>query len=99
MIMVDASGMPLALHTCSARPAEVELVQYTLDASFGMPLLQRLIGDKVYDSDGLDVQLAALGIEIIAPNRRNRRQMQDDRPLRHWKVERMIAQLPSFRRV
>ena len=103
MIMVDASGMPLAVHTCSARPAEVTLVQDTLDASFGMLFPERLIGDKAYDSDGLDAELATLGIEMIAPNRRNRRKTQDGRPLRRyrrrWKAERTITWLQSFRRV
>ena len=46
MIMVDASGVPLAVHTTSASPAEVKLVQDTLDASFGFDFPQRLIGDK-----------------------------------------------------
>ncbi|GGR06599.1 transposase [Deinococcus ruber] len=104
MIMVDASGTPLAVHTTSASPAEVKLVQDTLDASFGFDVPQRLIGDKAYDSDGLDADLAEIGIEMIAPNRRNRkRKTQDGRPLRRykrrWKVERTIAWLQSFRRV
>ena len=46
MIMVDASGTPLAVHTDSASPAEVKLVQDTLDASFGLDFPERLIGDK-----------------------------------------------------
>jgi transposase len=104
MIMVDASGVPLAVHTDSASPAEVKLVQDTLDASFGFDFPERLIGDKAYDSDGLDADLAAIGIEMIAPNRKNRkRKTQDGRPLRRykrrWKVERTIAWLQSFRRV
>lgn len=103
MIMVDASGIPLAVHTCSARPAEVKLVHDTLDASFGLDFPKRLIGDKAYDSDGLDEDLRHLGIEMIAPNRRNRSKTQDGRPLRRykrrWKVERTIAWLQSFRRV
>ncbi|KQR15485.1 transposase [Deinococcus sp. Leaf326] len=59
--------------------------------------------DVSYDSDGLDAELAGLGIEMIAPNRRNRWKTQDGRPLRRyrrrWKVERTIAWLQSFRRV
>ncbi len=58
MIMVDASGVPLAVHTDSVSPAEVKLVQDTLDVSFGFDFPQRLIGDKAYDSDGLDTDLA-----------------------------------------
>ncbi len=104
MLMVDASGTPLAVHTDSASPGEVTLVHATLDASFGMDFPRRLIGDKAYDSDPLDAELAALGVEMIAPNRKNRKQKtQDGRPLRRykrrWKVERTIAWLQSFRRV
>uniref|UniRef100_UPI0012F72101 transposase n=1 Tax=Deinococcus apachensis TaxID=309886 RepID=UPI0012F72101 len=71
---------------------------------FGLDCPRRLIGDKAYDSDPLDAELAALGVEMIAPNRKNRKQKtQDGRPLRRykrrWKVERTIAWLQSFRRV
>ncbi|MFB9992816.1 IS5 family transposase [Deinococcus oregonensis] len=104
MLMVDASGLPLAVHTDSASPGEVTLVHDTLEASFGLDFPERLIGDKAYDSDPLDAELATLGIEMIAPNRKNRKhKTQDGRPLRHdkrrWKVERTIAWLQSFRRV
>ena len=64
----------------------------------------RLIGDKAYDSDGLDNKLAAeYGIELIAPNRRNRTKTHDARPLRrykrHWNVERLFACFHNFRRL
>ena len=66
----------------------------------------RLIGDKAYDSDGLDATMAASGIEMIAPHRTNRTadsQTQDGRPLcryrRRWKVERLFACLQDFRRI
>ena len=82
-IMMDASGTPLAVHTTSASPAEVKLVQDTLDASFGSDFPERLIGDKAYDSDGLEADLGEIGLQMIAPNRRNRtRKTQDGRPLR-----------------
>jgi transposase len=64
-----------------------------------------LIGDKAYDSDPLDVHLAAQGIDLIAPHRRNRSQpkTQDGRKLRRyrrrWKVERLFAWLANFRRL
>jgi transposase len=62
-----------------------------------------LIGDKGYDSDALDQTLAELGIEMIAPNRINRSQTQDRRPLRRyrhrWVVERTIAWLQNHRRL
>ncbi len=64
----------------------------------------RLIGDKAYDSDPLDAQLAEQGIEMIAPHRRGRKKpaTQDGRVLRRyrrrWKVERLnrlAAELPA----
>jgi len=65
---------------------------------------QRLIGDAAYDSDRLDAELAPLGIEMIAPNRSNRKNStQDGRSLRRycrrWKVERLFAWLQNFRRL
>lgn len=43
-------------------------VQAILDVSFGMDFPERLIGDKAYDSGGLDVESELLGIEMIALN-------------------------------
>lgn len=64
----------------------------------------RLIGDKAYDSDPLDVQMREYGIEMIAPNRANRkRATQDKRALRRyrrrWKIERVFAWMQNFRRL
>lgn len=64
-----------------------------------------MIGDKAYDSDALDEVLGKeWQIEMIAPNRKNRRRAtQDGRPLRRykrrWKVERLFAWLHNFRRL
>ncbi|AHX26566.1 putative transposase (plasmid) [Deinococcus deserti VCD115] len=103
MAITDANGLPIAVHTASASPHEVTLVHDTLDASFGFDLPQRLIGDRAYDSDQLDVELAAQGIEMIAPNRRNRAKTQDGRALRRykrrWRIERLFAWLQNFRRL
>lgn len=43
-----------------------------------------MIGDRAYDSDPLDAELAELGIDMIAPHRRNRKRKktQDGRKLR-----------------
>ena len=79
---------------------EATLQERVVDA---MP--ERLIGDKAYDSDGLDCQMTEnYGIEFIAPNRSNRRiATQDGRPLRRytrrWKIERLFAWLYNFRRL
>jgi len=82
----------------------VTLVQKTLAELFVREPLQRLIGDKAYDSDPLDSELAQTGIEMIAPHRGARKnRTQDKRPLRRyrrrWKIERFFAWLQNFRRL
>jgi transposase len=103
MAVADGHGLPLAVDVASASPAEVRLVISTLEARFIPELPERLIGDKAYDSDPLAAQLAEGGVELIAPNRENRRiKTQDGRPLRRyrrrWKIERLFAWLQNFRR-
>jgi len=64
-----------------------------------------LIADKGYDSDPLDRRLLKQrGIDLIAPDRVNkRRKLQDLRKLRRykrrWKVERFFAWLQNSRRL
>ena len=105
MAITDALGLPIAIGIASASPHEVTLVEETLDNAFLANAFGRLIGDKAYDSDGLDRRLHdERGIELISPNRSNRRiQTQDGRPLRRykrrWKVERLFAWLHNFRRL
>jgi transposase len=79
-------------------------VETVLAGCFLDQLPQRLIGDKAYDSDPLDAQMRARGIEMISPNRRKRRRKtQDGRPLRRyrrrWKVERLFAWMHNCRRL
>ena len=105
MAIADAHGLPIALHLASASAHEVTLVSSTVAARLVSPKPQRLIGDKAYDSDPLDAQLAQVGIELIAPHRTNRKSAatQDQRALRRyrkrWKVERLFSWLFSFRRL
>ena len=105
MAIADASGLPVSICTSSASPHEVTLVQQTLDARFVDTLPERLVGDRSYDSDPLDAELAAQGVQMIAPHRRNREKpkTQDGRPLRRykrrWKIERLFAWLQNFRRL
>ena len=97
MGIADGHGLPLALRTESASPAEVKLVPATLEARVVADVPERLIGDKAYDSDRLEEQLLQeYGTELIAPNKVNRRvTTQDGRPLRRyvrrWKIERLFA--------
>jgi transposase len=64
-----------------------------------------LIGDKAYDSDQLDEELAKAGIEMIAPHRGNRKKpaTQDERSLgrhcRRYKVEQLFGWLQNFHRL
>ena len=105
MVVADNASLPLAIHAASASPHEVTLVGETLLQSFIPEQPARLIGDKAYDSDPLDTELAQRGIELIAPHKSNRVKpaTQDGRVLRRyrrrWKVERLWAWLQNFRRV
>ena len=66
---------------------------------------ERLIGDRAYDSDGLDERLRReRGIELIARHLSSRRpKTQDGRPLRRykrrWKIERLFVWLQNYRRL
>lgn len=106
MILVDASGLPLAAYSTCASPHESTLVQGLFDFMVTTQNPERIIGDKAYDSDQLDQALAAHDIEMIAPHRTNRRPenaTQDGRSLRRyrrrWTVERSISWLQNFRRL
>jgi transposase len=105
MAVADRAGLPLSIHTASASPHEVTLVGETLAQVFTVERPERLIGDKAYDSDPLDEELAEQGIELIAPHKSNREKAatQDGRKLRRykrrWKIERLFAWLQNFRRI
>jgi transposase len=106
MVLVDARGLPVAVDTCSASPHESQLVQRLFDFMLTQENPERIIGDKAYDSDKLDEDLAEEGIELIAPHRSNRKvenYTQDGRPLRRykrrWTVERTIGWIQHFRRL
>jgi len=105
-LIVDGQGLPLGASLAAADVAEAHMVQQTLDLFSAQTQPERLIGDKAYDSDELDETLAEMGLEMIAPHRRNRlpeNKTQDGRPLRRyrhrWIVERTIAWLGARRRL
>lgn len=97
MAVEDGVGFPLAAHTAPANPHEITLVQGVREERFTEDAPQKLIGDRAYDSDRLDRELAEQGIELISPHRYNRSKpaTQDGRALRRyqrrWKVERLFA--------
>jgi hypothetical protein len=61
MILVDAKGLPLAVSTASANRAECSLIQELFGFMLSTNQPERVIGDKAYDSDKLDAQLASDG--------------------------------------
>ena len=103
----------MGLRLASATPAEVTLLEATLDDTTvpphdrrrKYPIPKRLIADRAYDSDLHRIHLARRGIELVCPHRKNRVRppLQDGRPLRRyrrrWKIERTIAWLGNFRRL
>ena len=114
MVLVDGAGTPLGAYLDSASPAEVTLLEKTLDTvavgrtgKAGRPRKrpERLIADRGYDSNKLRAALVRRGIEPVIPARRNNRQAthQDGRKLRRyrhrWIVERTFAWLGHFRRL
>lgn len=75
-----------------------------LEQRFIDELPERLIGDRQYDSNKLDAELAEMGIDMIAPNHVSRKQQtQDGRKLRRykrrWLIERLFSWLMRSRRL
>lgn len=107
MAIGDRNGLPIAVCVTSATPHEVTLVETTLNQLVIDEAPPRLIGDKAYDSDGLDKRLLEeRGIQLIAPNiprAVRKKPPQDGRPLRRyrrrWKIERLFAWFHNFRKL
>jgi transposase len=104
MAIVDRNGLPLSVSTHAANHHEVTLVQLSFEFYMIEAKPEKLIGDKAYDSDGLDEALEKQGVEMIAPHRKGRTlKTQDGRPLRRyarrWLVERFFAWLHWKRRL
>lgn len=106
MAVSDGHGIPIGVSVGSASPHEIRLVETTLDSCYTDGPIERLIGDKAYDSDPLDEKLEKdRGLELIAPHKANRKKpkSQDGRKLRRytrrWKIERVFAWLQNFRRI
>jgi transposase len=112
-VVADGKGIPMGMSLHATSPHEITLAEEALQAvkvprkGCGRPKQKpkRLICDKAYDSDGFRKKLARRGIELIAPQKTNRKKpkVQDGRSLRRyrkrWKVERSIAWLGNYRRL
>jgi transposase len=74
---------------------------YLALAPDGVPV----VAERAYDSDPLRERFAADGYPLVAPHRKNRmkpktgRRRRLRRYKRRWTIERMLAWLPSYRRV
>jgi len=105
MAIADAHGLPLALHTEAASPAEVTLVERTIENRHVQAKPFLVVADKAYDSDPLRERMADEDMILIAPHRKGRRRpdFNDGRRMRRyrkrWKIERLFAWLHNFRRL
>ena len=113
MVVVDGQGIPLGNYLDSAAPAEVTLLEKTIEQiavprrGRGRPRKKpkRIITDKAYDSDPLRKRLAQRSMELICPYRSNNKEQKyyDGRKMRRykrrWKVERTFAWLGNNRRL
>lgn len=112
MVRVDCAGIPLGADLDAASPAEVRLLDATLDTVRvihshrpGRPRKRpdRLIADRAYDSDAAWALLVRRGIEPIGEARANNQRAthQNGRKLRRyrrrWIMERTIGWLGNFR--
>jgi transposase len=114
MVVVDGAGTPLGADLDAASPAEVSLLEATLETvAVGRPgkpgrprkRPERLIADRGDDSNPLRARVARRGIDPIFPARSNHKRAthQDGRKLRRyrrrWIIERTFAWLGHFRRL
>ncbi len=104
MAVADGNGLPIAVGIASGPRHEAKLVVDTLGQRFVRGRLLRLIGDKAYDSNGLDAELRRIGIDMIAPHHpTHTTKTQDGRKLRRykrrWLIERFFSWLMKWRRL
>jgi len=105
MALVDCQSRPIAVIATSAQPHEITLVEEVLQDCPLALKVQRIAGDKAYDSDKHDEKLANKGIELIAAHKNNRQspKTQDGRKLKRassrWTVERFFAWMKPARRL
>jgi len=103
MALCDNKKRPIALLLEKASRSENKLLPETLDVCSTTQNPERIIGDKAYDDDKLDSSLKEQGIDMISPNRKNRKKRtQDGRKLRRYKrrhhVENFFAHFQNYRR-
>ena len=102
---MDADQTPLGVVITAANENEVRHVERLVESAVvELPLETGLIYDKAADSDELRDRLAARGIDLICPHRKNRTKpkRQDGCTLRRhrqrWKIERTNSWLHNYGR-
>jgi transposase len=73
LAIVDRHGRPLSVSTHAANHHEVTVVQLSFDFYMVEAKPEHLIGDRAYDSDGLDDDVTQNGVNLIAPHRSTRK--------------------------
>jgi IS5 family transposase len=103
---MDGERTPLGVLITAANESEVNHIEGLLEASVvPLPDRCRLLYDRAADSAPLRERLAARGVELICPHRKNRvkPRTQDGRKLRRrrhrWKIERTNAWLQGYGRI
>ena len=104
MLLTDGKGIPLTFTIHSVSPHEVKLAETTLNS---LPkalrmFVQRIVADRAYDSDPLRNRLKEQKIQLIAPERCNKRMKRNDgrvlrRYKKRWRVERCFSWLHNLR--
>jgi hypothetical protein len=80
LAIVDRHGLPLSMSTHAANHHEVTLVQLSCNFYMLEAKPEHLIGDRAYDSEGLDDDLKQDGVNMVAPHRSTRKlKTQDSR--------------------
>jgi hypothetical protein len=84
---MHARGFPVAMDTMWASLHESTLVLHLFEFVLTEETPQRIIGDKAYESEKLNQEMAMYKIEMIAAHRKNsypENATQDGRPLRRY---------------
>lgn len=103
---MDGDRTPLGVVIAPANEHESRHIERLLEAAVvELPETCRLLYDGAADSDPLRERLAARGVDLICPHRKNRVKppTQDGRKLRRrrhrWRVERTNAWLQNYGRI
>lgn len=106
LVLMDNAQTPLGVIITGANEHESQHIERLVDAAVvPLPKKAHLLYDKAADSDPLRQRLAARGIRLIAPPRRNRKSTRRlhrchrQRLRQRWKIERTNAWLHRYGRL